>query len=281
MTRTACLAAVSAIALMAAGRAHAQGIPVYDATLNIDTQTNWASSLVNEANQITNQVTQITTAANQLTQAITNAERLTALPSLLLQFQIDPALLQDQQLRMLLNDVYTLEADAASFNADVNSLATQQGFQVALTIPQVTIQAGNVYSPASANQFSSNYTQVSNNWQHYQQSAAAMSDAQTQIQNQETALQNQIQSATSLTDNSEVATLQTMLAGQTLQAQQLDSLVKLANLSADAALQAEEQKASDDAAIQQEGLTLAQTINTMISQPYPTVSSDPDAPPAN
>ncbi len=233
--RAALLVSTTAAALAVAPlRAHAQ-LAVFD-----------GSSFATQLEQYAEQINQTATQVQQLEQQVAmyenmvqNATRLGNLPQLLSQIGLSPgALSAEMQAFQSLNNLYKSVTNGQQIIQNGANILRGQGFTMpSLSASQFQQLAGQLYGQAGAASAANNYNRVLSDTNAYMQSSSSLYDLNNSRQGLINALNNQINEAASLGDNSEGATLQAMLAAQHLAARQNDVAQQTLQVIADATLQ--------------------------------------------
>ena len=235
--RAALLAGVSAVTLtLAPQRANAIGADI------VFDPTQYATQIEQYAEQINQTATQIRQLEQQVTmyeQMVQNAERLGNLPQLLSQLNLSPgAISAETQAFQSLNNLYQSVSSGQQLLANGKNILSGQGFSMPqFNASQFQQLAGQLYGQSGATNAVNNYNRLLYNTNDYMHSASNLVDLNNSRQSLITALNNQINEAASLGDNSEGATLQAMLAAQQLAGRQNDVAQQTLQVIADATLQ--------------------------------------------
>jgi len=214
------------------------GDVVFDPTANENLMVQYAEQLRQAATQLQQLEQQVQT----YEQMVRNATSLGNLPKVLNTLGLDTgSLTGGMDALKSVNALYSITTTGQAFTNDARSALNTNGF----TLPSMDINtfrslAGNLASgsgSSAVNSMSNGYNRNVVGTNQYIQSAGVLSDVQTQRANLATSLNDQLEQAANLGDNSEGATLQTLVALQGTAARQNDLLVRVGTVSADSSLQ--------------------------------------------
>ncbi|HEV2651657.1 MAG TPA: hypothetical protein VGU69_10395 [Rhizomicrobium sp.] len=250
MKLTTIAAALALTIGLGVGHARAQGIPVIDATGD----ANEIIHTVDDATQIANQATMILNQTVQYEQMVKNATSLPGMVGLLSQFGLSPSDLTSEQLSMVMNDVYALNADSTTWQSDMTRLLSTQGWTLPQSPQAVLAQANSLYAGAGAATITAGYSPTNRDFAHYSAGAQQMSNLVNQEGQVMGGVQSNLQSAQGLQDTSEVASLHALNVGQAALSRQQDLTLKMQQIVADAALQRQLKDVETDTQIAQETL---------------------------
>lgn len=253
--------AVFGLGMLAASTAQAQ-LAVLDQAVLVEQ----IKSALTEARQLEQQV-------QQYQQLVQNARALAELDSLLAEFQISPSELNATELRQLLNDVYGLGADDPSFAENARVLLGQQyGLPMKPAAAQTAFADLDLPSDAAATLANAYNTGNRDLDQaiRYADVVAATNAARSRSAE---ATRQQIDRSMALTDNSEGATLQMILAGQLNGQRQADTALQIQALLADKQIQDQLRQVERDTALRQQALDAEQGNRAFITGSIPALSA--------
>ena len=207
------------------------------------------ASIVQEVQMVAAQSQQLAQQISQYQQMVQNAKALSNLNGLLQQFQIDPAKLSAIQLSLLFNDVYGLTATDPNFTTNARSLLGQQ-YSLPMTSSAAQTTVNGLFSPNDATVVTASYNRGNRDLGQALQYSDVVSGALSDRQQSAQSLQQQVGAAQSLTDNSQGAAVQALVAGQINAQQQADILLRLQALQADKQIQDQLRQIERDTAIQ-------------------------------
>lgn len=253
--------AVFGLGMLAASTAQAQ-LAVLDQAVLVEQ----IKSALTEAQQLEQQV-------QQYQHLVQNARALAELDSLLAEFQISPSELNATELRQLFNDVYGLSADDPNFAENARTLLGQQyGLPMKPGAAQAAFADLDLPSDATttlANSYNTGNRDLDQAIR-YADVVAATNAARSQLAE---ATRQQVDRSMALTDNSEGATLQMILAGQLNGQRQADTALQIQALLADKQIQDQLRQIERDTALRQQALDAEQGNRAFINGSIPALSA--------
>jgi hypothetical protein len=249
----------SAVALMVgySPAAHAQ-LAVFDSA-NFN---NTLQAELTQVNTLAQQIISAEQAVLQTEQMIKNAAGLTNLSNLLSALGLSPLLVTADQLRMVLNGAYAVDANSANFTNQIRQqLATN--FTIPLQIGQITQIANSTYSSQNASTLLAQYATKIRDFSTATQYQNVLNNAQTQSADIHAQVQTLLANAQSLGDGSETASLHSLTAQSGASLRQADLALQYHAVIADKATQDELRRLEQEVTLLEADITATQANTAM------------------
>ena len=237
--------------------AHAQ-LAVFDEQSFV----NALKSDLTEAQSLDQQIISAEQQVLQTEQMIENAERLANLANLISALGLNPLLVTADQLRMIINGAYAIDANTANFTNQIRQQLSTV-FTIPLQTGQITQIANSTYSSGNAQNFLNQYATYNRDFTTATQYQNVLNNAQTQGADIHQQVQTLLSSAQNLGDGSETATLHAMTANSGASLRQADLALNYHAIIADKATEDEFRRLEQDVMLMETSVNATQANTTM------------------
>ena len=255
-----------AVAALAGTPAHAQ-LAVYDGANFVNT----LKSSLSEVQSLEQETIGAEQEVLQTEQMIKQAVGLANLSNLISMLGLNPLLVTADQLRMILNGAYAIDANSANFTNQIRQQLGAQ-FTIPLQSGQFTQLANSTYSAGGAQAAIQQYATKIRDFNQATQYQNVLNNAQTQSAALHQQVQTLLQSAQNLGDGSETQTLHALTAQHGASLRQNDLNLQYQAVLADKSTQDELRRLETDVTFLERSMTATQANTTMRSGSFTDAS---------
>jgi hypothetical protein len=267
------ITAIGASALMFAAVA---GSPAY-AQLAVYDGANFANTLrsaLTDVNELNQTIIGTEQEILQTEQMVKNAMGLANLSNLISSLGLNPLMVTADQLRMILNGAYAIDANTTNFTQQIRQQLSTQ-FTVPLQTSQISSLANSTYSSAGAQQMLSQYATKIRDFNQALQYQNVLNNAQTQAADIHQQVQKILASAQNLGDSTETQSLHALTAHAGAQLRQGDLNLQYQAVMADKQTQDELRRLETEVTFLERSMTATQTTTSMRQATFNDATPNP------